>query len=212
MNIRNICSICIVFFTLIGMLNSPQIYAQQNESRSHRTEEILEIYQADQVTRSSFCKQCGDQYDRKIERIGDAQRRMHLFKMMVEDLPWNADELFYAASVLQSTDSVDTGVIAARKQKYKTQENHLLAFFLAQRAFQMGQQQAGPLLVSSIDSYLLASKMPKNFGLTLNSSTTSKTQQICLRSPSINDATRMNKEFPFALGESIKLLCSRSRN
>jgi hypothetical protein len=207
MNIRNLC---IFFMALTWMLYSTKIDAQQNESRSHRTEKILEIYQADQVTRSSFCKQCGDQYDRKIERIGDAQRRMHLFKMMVEDLPWNADELFYAASVLQSTDSVDTGVNAARKQKYKNQENHLLAFFLARRAFQMGQQQAGPLLVSSIDSYLISTKKPRQIGLTLKNNRNSNTHQICLRSPLVSDVQRMKYEFPFYLAESIQEFCNKS--
>jgi hypothetical protein len=188
-------------------LLSPILHAQTNEPTSKRTEEIALIYVADQKTRSLFCKKCGHKYDRKEERISDAQRRMRLFEMMVDDLPWSANELFYASTILQSTDSIDTGVFKTRTQKYMNQENHLLAFYLARRSYLMGQKLAAPLIVKTIDSYLLTTKKPKNLGLILKSTLDINEQKICLRSPQISDELRMKKEFPFALASAIKGFC-----
>ncbi len=170
--------------------------------RSEKREaETLQLYTADQQTRSLFKKE-EMIFNRYIERVSDAQRRARLYEMMAEDVLWDAKTLHRAALVLNDTPSA---VKKNGKPLYQLQENHLLAFFLARQAFLKGEIAAAPTTVSSLNSYIKVSHMPENFGLQIGSK---EPLTVCQKERHVSVELWGKYEFPFHLGRSIKPLCT----
>ncbi len=172
-----------------------------NELRTNlRDQEILQLYNGDQQTRSLFKK---DEmiFNRMIERIGDAQRRARLYEMMAEDLQWEAPIYLKAALVLNQTPST---IKRQGKKINQLQENHLFAFFLARQAFLKGEQTAAPLVVETLNTYLRVSHMPNSFQLGIQGK---NPISICQIDPHISVELWGKYEFPFHLGRLSQATC-----
>lgn len=172
--------------------------AASAESMS-RSAEIEKIYQQDQKTRSLFKR--GDIYDRPAELKSDAANRMRLFEMMVDDLPWTARDFALVSRVFQHTN---TGGESEENENWRSQENHLLGFFMARKAARLGLFEQAGSMVSRIDRYLKASGIPRDYGLELVSTTPFK---VCTINPDVTDEQRLDAGLPLRLNEMMKEFC-----
>lgn len=166
---------------------------------TERDAEIGQMYIADQQTRSLYKKE-EMIFNRYIERVGDAQRRARLYELISSDLPWNENELYAAARILNKSPSIIT---TNHQKKYQLQENHLLAFFLARQAHIKGHPNATELMIESMNSYIAASRMLGKFKLQPGEDAHS----VCQSDPHVSVELWGKYEFPFHLGRAVRGMC-----
>jgi hypothetical protein len=165
----------------------------------NRSAEIDKIYEQDQKTRTLFKR--GDVYDRPTELKSDAANRMRLFEMMADDLPWTARDFALVSRVFQHTN---TGAESEENENWRSQENHLLGFFLSRKAARLGILEEAGSMVSRIERYLKARGIPRDYGLELVSRTPFK---ACVINPQITDEQRLDAGLPLRLNEIMKEFC-----
>ncbi|MFZ6731714.1 hypothetical protein ACO0LG_07315 [Undibacterium sp. Ji42W] len=164
-----------------------------------RSAEIDKIYQQDQKTSTLFKR--GNVYDRPAELKSDAANRMRLFEMMVDDLPWTARDFALVSHVFQHTN---TGGESEENENWRSQENHLLGFFMSRKAARLGILEEAGSMVGRIDRYLKASGIPRDYGLELASKTPFK---VCTINPKITDEQRLDARLPLRLNEMMQEFC-----
>ncbi|MFZ6768166.1 hypothetical protein ACO0LM_13980 [Undibacterium sp. Di26W] len=187
------------FFKIGLLLALLFIEISVNAEDMSRSAEIDKIYQEDQKTRSLFKR--GDVYDRPAELKSDATHRMRLFEMMVDDLPWSAEDFALVSRIFQHTN---TGSESEENESWRSQENHLLGFFFARKAVRLGLLNEGGGMVGRVDRYLKASGIPRDYGLELVSRTPLK---VCPINPTITDEQRLNAGLPLKLNEIMLEFC-----
>ena len=170
-----------------------------NAENMDRVAEINKLYQIDQKTRSLFKR--GDVYDRAAELKSDAANRMRLFEMMVDDLPWTALEFTLASRIFQHTN---TGSESEENESWRSQENHLIGFFLSRKAVRLGSLNETGSMVDRVNRYLKASGISKEYGLELVSRAPIK---VCPINPAITDEQRLDAGLPLRLNEIMKEFC-----
>jgi hypothetical protein len=183
-------SIPIILFSL-----TLQLSTYSHAQTIKRETELKQLYQQNQAMQSSLPSKLKSAQ----LQINNAERRSRVMEMLVEDLPWQRDDFKKAALVFQHTN---TGGEPEDKEEFRSQEGHLLCFYLARQNRRMG---GTGFEATCIWRYLIASKLPQKLGL--EAIKTPFVEFTCLTNPSISDEERMSLGFPFRLSKAIKPSC-----
>lgn len=159
--------------------------------------ELAELYRADQATRSNY--QIGDPYDRGAEANKDSKRRAKLLEIIADRLAMDGEELIQAAIILQHTN-MDTP--SETNEIPRSQDNHLLAYFMARKARALGRDDGGWLMSAALARWLRISDIPENLGIDVRK-VHGKTR-LELISPEISDAERIEAGVPFEVAASLR--------
>jgi len=119
---------------------------------------------------------------------------MLVFEALAQDLPWSPDSLRNAAIILQHTNTEnepDDG------EEFRSQEMHLLTFFLFREKAQINKEVESALLGPY--RYCRTIQLPIEFDVTWRENPTTKIRTIA--PDTISDEERMKHGFPFPLLE-----------
>ena len=128
-----------------------------------------------------------------------AVSRMLVFDALAQDLPWSSSSFNHAALVFQHTNTEhepDDGEL------YRSQEMHLLTFFLLKEEARLNNRPPRGLLGTY--RYVRVMDLPKE--LNLEWVEDPLTQNLVLAVDNISDEERLRRGFPFALLKSSNTL------
>lgn len=133
-------------------------------------------------------------FDEKSNLMRDAQNRMLVFEALAQDLPWSGDALDKAAIIFQHTNTENEPL---DNEAFRSQEMHLLTFFMLRESRRLLGEELGPLL--GIYRYLKVNGLPMNIELKWERDTL--TQKMVISKTNMTDAQRLKLGFPFKLQE-----------
>lgn len=133
-------------------------------------------------------------FDKKSNLMRDAQNRMRVFEALAQDLPWSGDALYKAAIIFQHTNTENEPL---DNEEFRSQEMHLLTFFILRESRRLLGEDLGPLL--GIYRYLKVSGLSMNIELQWERDTL--TQKMVISKTNMTDAQRLKLGFPIKLQE-----------
>ncbi|PKI03389.1 hypothetical protein [Glaciecola sp. 33A] len=140
-------------------------------------------FEADQQIRSAESRQNGNTPDLKDE----IARRLYVFSALANGDLNTADDFFYASIILQHTNLE----FVAEELKSMSNENHLLAYYLAQKAYQLGHEKGAWLIAATYNRYLENAAIDVNkYGLKYDNT------RVYLQNNSITDEERILRGLP----------------
>lgn len=174
---------------------SPVIDASTKFTVHRHFESLLKIEVANPQT---------PRFDKKSNLMRDAQNRMQVFEALAQDLPWSGDALTKAAIIFQHTN---TEYEHLDNEEYRSQEMHLLTFFMLRESGRVLGESMGPLL--GIYRYLRVNGLPTNIELKWETDAT--TQKMIISKNNMSDAERLKLGFPFKLQEITENTTTQER-
>lgn len=144
------------------------------------------------------------QFGKKSNLMRDAQNRMSVFEALAQDLPWSGNALNKAAIIFQHTNTENEPL---DNEEYRSQEMHLLTFFLLLESTRLLGEELGPLL--GIYRYLKVSGLPMNIELKWERN--ALTQKMVISKTNMTDAQRLKLGFPFKLQEMTEHTTTQQR-
>lgn len=139
------------FFSFFLTLSSPTLAEENGASESPALTEVKQMFEQDQKM-----IQTGH-----VDHLISLKRRQRVLELVAQSQLKSAEGLFYAAIMLQHTPKQPT---PDNFYKSTSPENHLLAFYLSKRAFEMGFEVAGWYAGAAMDRYLLAQGKQQRYG------------------------------------------------
>ena len=135
-----------VVFILCAILTS---HLASADGEAADSVELKALYNADQAVRSEQSRKDGKYPTLQEER----DRRFAVFQIIAQGKLRTANDYFHAGIIIHHTGSManDSGV-----QVSLGTESKLLAFFLFQRAHQLGHESGRPLMAAAYNYYLQA--------------------------------------------------------
>lgn len=162
---------------------------------NNRESELKQLYQQDQAMQILLQSKIKSSH----LQISNAERRTRVMELLVEDLAWSKINFKKAAIIFQHTN---TGGEPDDKEDFRSQEGHILCFYLARQNLRMG---GNGFESTCLWRYLIASKLPQNLGLEVYETTLGNFS--CLKDPFISDEQRLSMGFPFRLSKAIGASC-----
>ena len=184
---------------LLKFLLLVTIYFFSFESSAIATDKTSEIYKSDQATRRLYDKT--KPFVRKDEREADAVRRIQILEILAENNTLSPQELIQAAIVLQHTN---TEYEKIDKEKFRSQDNHLLAFFLARKAYKFHHPDAAWVMVVCVNRWLRINDINIKYGIEVKEEGAQK--KVALIDANLTQFERAHSGIPFDIPAAISNL------